>query len=55
MNSFVYFLLGLSFALNLSLGGFLIFLFKKQESHVYEVFDKKIESVKEEADPFRNL
>lgn len=55
MSSFVYFLLGLSFSLNLSLVGFLIFLFKKQESHVYEVFDKKIESVKEEADPFRNL
>lgn len=55
MSSFVYFLLGLSFALNLCLVGFLIFLFKKQESHVYEVFDKKIESVKEEADPFRNL
>lgn len=55
MNSFVYFLLGLSFSLNLSLVGFLLFLFKKQESHVYEVFDKKIESVKEDADPFRNL
>lgn len=55
MNSFVYFLLGLSFALNLSLGGFLIFLFKKQESQVYEKFDTRIESVKEDADPFRNL
>lgn len=55
MNSFVYFLLGLSFSLNLSLGGFLIFLFKKQESQVYEKFDTRIESVKEDADPFRNL
>lgn len=55
MSSFVYFLLGLSFSLNLNLVGFLLFLFKKQESHVYEVFDKKIESVKEDADPFRNL
>lgn len=55
MNSFVYFLLGLSFALNLSLGGFIIFLFKKNDSKVYEQFDTKIESIQTENDPFRNL
>lgn len=48
-------MLGLSVALNLSLVSFIVFLFKKQEFQIYEKFDTKVESVKNDSDPFRNL
>lgn len=49
------FLLGFSISINLCLLAFLVFVFKKQESKIYEKFDEKVEVIKDNNDPFNKL
>lgn len=55
MISLLCFAIGLSFSLNLSLIAFIVFIFKKNENQIYDKFDNKIEEVKMEKDPFKDL
>lgn len=50
-------LLGFSISLNISLGLFLLFVFKNKKltEQVYETFDKNVEVVKDIQDPFRRV
>ena len=49
--------LGFSLALNVSLGLFLLFIFKNRSltEKIYDTFDNNVEDIKNANDPWRNM